>query len=474
MNNLQVVIDAGHGGTDPGAVSSSGVREKDLTLQIAQYMYQKFQEAGIPVTLIRPSDETLSPTERVQRILNAYGNNPNVVVISNHINAAGSGIQGAEGAEVIYALRNNDTLAKNVLQALENSGQVVRKYFQRRLPSDTSKDYYFIHRNTGRTEPIIVEYGFIDNPTDLAKIQNNYKNYVDAVVNAVITTKRGGTVTPSVPGSTSGNTYTVKSGDSLWSIANKYNTTVNELKSLNNLTSDNLSIGQVLKISGSSTNAPAETTENVYTVKAGDSLWSIANKYGTNVNTLKNLNGLSSNTLTIGQTLKVSSTPSTTTPTVPEGNYYTVQKGDSLYSIASKYNTTVDELKKLNKLTTNNLSIGQKLLISSTSAPIQPPISSGTTYTIKPGDTLYNIANKYGVTVDSIKQANDLSNNTLTIGKTLIIPTNSQPTSKTYTVQKGDTLYGIASKNSTTVENIKVLNNLISNNLSIGQKLLIP
>lgn len=219
---------------------------------------------------------------------------------------------------------------------------------------------------------------------------------------------------------------------------------------------------------------PPKGSGEYYTVKAGDTLWTIAKNHGLSVDELKALNNLTNNALTIGQTLKVSSTPSTTTPTVPEGNYYTVQKGDSLYSIASKYNTTVDELKKLNKLTTNNLSIGQKLLISSTSAPIQPPISSGTTYTIKPGDTLYNIANKYGVTVDSIKQANALSNNTLTIGKTLIIPTNSQPTTKTYTVQKGDTLYGIASKNGTTVENIKVLNNLISNNLSIGQKLLIP
>ena len=176
MNNLKVVIDAGHGGTDSGAVSSSGVREKDLTLDIAKYMYNEFRNKGVDATLIRSTDETITPTERVRRILAAYGDNPNVIVISNHINAAGSGIQGAEGAEVIYALRNDDRLARNILQSLGNAGQVMRKFYQRRLPSDTSKDYYFIHRNTGsRTEPVIVEYGFIDNPTDLAKIQNNYK-----------------------------------------------------------------------------------------------------------------------------------------------------------------------------------------------------------------------------------------------------------------------------------------------------------
>ncbi|MBQ9011397.1 MAG: N-acetylmuramoyl-L-alanine amidase [Bacilli bacterium] len=88
MNNLRVVVDAGHGGEDAGAVNGS-VREKDLTLLIAREMYEEFQRRGIPVTLIRSVDETITPTERVNRILDAYGNNSNVVVISNHINAGG-------------------------------------------------------------------------------------------------------------------------------------------------------------------------------------------------------------------------------------------------------------------------------------------------------------------------------------------------------------------------------------------------
>lgn len=177
-------------------------------------MYNKFRSRGVDTTLIRNTDETITPTERVNRILSAYGDNPNVIVISNHINAAGSDIQGAEGAEVIYALRNNDTLARNILQSLGNAGQKMRKFYQRRLPSDPSKDYYFIHRNTGsRTQPVIVEYGFIDNPTDLAKLQNNYQEYVDAVVDAVITTANGGTVSSLPLGD---NYYVVKSGDTLF------------------------------------------------------------------------------------------------------------------------------------------------------------------------------------------------------------------------------------------------------------------
>lgn len=251
----------GHGGTDGGA-SGGNINEKDLTLQIAQYMYEQFKNKGVDVKLIRNTDETITPTERVNRILNAYGDKSNVVVISNHINS-GSGT--AEGAEVIYALRNNSTLADNILTALENAGQSVRKVYQRRLPSDTSKDYYFIHRNTGTTEPIIIEYGFIDNAEDLARIQSNYKKYVDAVVNAVIATKTGTIITPSV----GEKTYVVNKGDTLYKIAAQYGTTITELKKLNNFTSNTLSIGQVLKIPSVS----ETTTSNTYTVKSGDTLF---------------------------------------------------------------------------------------------------------------------------------------------------------------------------------------------------------
>ncbi len=128
--------------------------------------------------------------------------------------------------------------------------------------------------------------------------------------------------------------------------------TVNELKNLNNLTTNNLQIGQILKIKEN------ETDTNTYTVKSGDSLWSIANKYNTTANELKKLNNLTTNTLQIGQTIKV--------PQIAQiQKTYTVQMGDSLWSIARKNNTTVNELKSLNNLTTNTLQIGQTLKIPS-------------------------------------------------------------------------------------------------------------
>ena len=89
MNNYRIVIDPGHGGEDPGA-SGNGIIEKNLTLEISRYMYDRFKELGIPVYITRTTDETISPTERVNRILNAFGNNKNVIVVSNHINAGGA------------------------------------------------------------------------------------------------------------------------------------------------------------------------------------------------------------------------------------------------------------------------------------------------------------------------------------------------------------------------------------------------
>lgn len=92
MNNTNkltgVVIDAGHGGSDSGAVGEN-TYEKDYNLLISQYMYNRLKELGIPVYITRDSDETITPANRTKEILEAFGNDPNVVVISNHLNAGG-------------------------------------------------------------------------------------------------------------------------------------------------------------------------------------------------------------------------------------------------------------------------------------------------------------------------------------------------------------------------------------------------
>ena len=87
-NDYWVKARPSHGGIDGGAVGNNQA-EKDYTLKISKYMYDRFRELGIPVTLTRDTDITLSPSDRVDRILDAYGDNPNVIVVSNHLNAGG-------------------------------------------------------------------------------------------------------------------------------------------------------------------------------------------------------------------------------------------------------------------------------------------------------------------------------------------------------------------------------------------------
>lgn len=459
MNNNEdravrkVIIDPGHGGTDSGATGNN-LLEKDYNLLISKYMYDRFKELGIPVAITRDSDTTLSPTDRVNTILNKFGNSSDVILISNHVNSGGG-----EGAEVIYALRNRDTLARRILENIGAAGQETRKYYQRRLPSDTSKDYYFIHRNTGNLEPLIVEYGFIDNTKDVEFLKENYKELAEAVISAVAN-YIGVPYTP--PEGITTNTYVVQKGDSLYSIANKLGTTVSELKKENNLTTNTLQIGEVLRIP---TKEIYEGEENVYIVQKGDTLYSIAAANNTTVDELKRANNLTSNILSTGQLLKIPSA------LLPESTYI-VKKGDSLYSIANKYNTTIDELKRINNLTSNILSIGQVLKLPSDKVSDVEKEENTISYTVQKGDSLYSIARKYSTTIDKIKDLNNLTTNLLSIGQVLLIPTDTN-LETTYTVQKGDSLYSIAKKYDTTVDRLKQLNNLKSNLLSIGQILIV-
>lgn len=393
-----VVLDSGHGGNDQGS-SGNGIIEKDLTLKISQYMYDRFKTLGVPVKMTRTDDVDLEPNDRPGVVLDKFGNGKDVVVISNHINAGGG-----EGAEVIYALRNSDKLASSILNELEKSGQVVRKYYQRRLPSDSSKDYYYIIRNTPNNETLIVEYGFLDNVADAKRLKNNYKKYAEAVVRAV--TLYGGYKYVPVSGS---NYYVVKKGDSLWSIARANGLTVNELKSLNNLSSNILHVGDTLLIS-SADSTDDDGNDNYYVVKSGDTLWSIARKYNLSVNELKALNNLSSNVLSLGQRLIVGKGSS---------NDYVVSAWDTLWAIARKFNVSVDDIKSLNNLSSNNLSIGMTLKI--------PPYSNKqneetNVYVVKSGDSLWSIARMFNSTVDKIKSLNGLKSNVLSIGQRLVVP----------------------------------------------------
>jgi LysM repeat protein len=123
----------------------------------------------------------------------------------------------------------------------------------------------------------------------------------------------------------------------------------------------------------------------------------------------------------------------------------------------------------MNNLTDNNLSVGQKLLVSGTGDFVDG--ADYDTYIVKSGDNLYAIARRYGITVDKLKDINNLSSNLLNIGQKLLVPKNDN---KKYVVKAGDSLYKIAGENNTTVTDLINLNDLSTTNLSIGQVLYLP
>ena len=257
-----------------------------------------------------------------------------------------------------------------------------------------NNDYYFMQRNTAPLESITIEYGFLDsNKDDVSQLKSYWQVYAEAAVQGILNYINKEDIEEGI--------YIVKKGDSLYSIANKYNTTVDELKNINGLISNELSVGQRLKIPVIDNN----TNTNYYIVKKGDSLYSIANKYNISVNELKSINNLTNDNLYIGQ--KLSLVPTNTM----DDNIYIVKLGDTLYSIAKRYNVSVNDLKNANKIDNNIISVGQQLVIPNNS----------NYYTVRKGDTLYSIANKFNTTVNDIKEANKLLDNIISIGQILKI-----------------------------------------------------
>lgn len=247
-------------------------------------------------------------------------------------------------------------------------------------------------------------------------------------------------------------TYKVRSGDTLSRIAQKSQLTVAELKRLNNLSSDNLKLGQVLTVSKASAAtkaakggassakapAPAASTAVTHKVKQGDTLSGIAQKAKISVAEIKRLNNLSGNNLKLGQVLVVSKSSGTAkaaSGTATSGKApvataaatatHKVKQGDTLSGIAQKAKISVAELKRLNNLSSNNLKLGQVLVVSSKAAA--PTEKSATvkmqtlTHKVKKGDTLYEIAKKTKTSVVELKRLNNLPGNNLKLGQVLVV-----------------------------------------------------
>lgn len=299
-----------------------------------------------------------------------------------------------------------------------------------------------------------------------------------------------------------GNSYMVQSGDTLFSIAMRYNTTPELLMAFNGLFSPTIYIGQLLTVPSAPTGAaPAPTgaapapaaSSGTVVVQEGDTLFSLATRHGMTVAKLKALNGLTTDYIYIGQVLKVSGNAAPPAPVPPaSSDTIVVQEGDTLFSIATRHGMTVANLKALNGLSTDYIDIGQVLKLSGNAAPAAaapPPMPAASrTYIVQPNDTLYSIAVRHGSSVFALKKINGLVDDHIYVGQVLNLSGNTTapavPTpapapvvpapapssaSGTYVVQPGDTLFRIALGHNTTVAALKALNGLTSDHIYAGQ-----
>jgi N-acetylmuramoyl-L-alanine amidase len=169
----------------------------------------------------------------------------------------------------------------------------------------------------------------------------------------------------------------------------------------------------VLSLALTSQQVLANTT---HTVRPGDSLYKISQQYGVTISSIKSANGLKSDNIYPGQVLVIK--PANSSP----GNSYTVRPGDSLYIIAQRHGVSVAQLKSANGLTSDYIYPGQKLSIPTSGT--KAPQGGQSTYVVKNGDTLYKIAQAHGISVQSLKAANNLKSDTIYVGQALTIPNN--------------------------------------------------
>lgn len=320
--------------------------------------------------------------------------------------------------------------------------------------------------------------------------------------------------------------HKVKRGETLSIIARRYGVSVSTLKKWNGLRSSRLKTGQRLRINTYQRVAKKEEPETVqeelaenkveqpvekpnttvqqsvdvdtkyHTVRRGETLGLIAERYGVTVSRLKDWNDLRSNKIFVGQRLKVVSMVDKGEIEV-EGDAdvqenattHKVRRGESLFSIAEDYGVTIDNLKEWNNLSGSSIDAGQTLIVNASAAKALKKSSGSsekkaatTKHKVRRGETLGAIASRYGVTVDNLKDWNNLSSSRIDVGQTLIVKgsksTSSLRSSKssytTHTVRNGETLGGIAERYGTTASAIRKANGIKGSMIRKGQKLKIP
>ncbi len=241
--------------------------------------------------------------------------------------------------------------------------------------------------------------------------------------------------------------HKVRRGENLTLIARKYDVKVQELRDWNSLRSDELAIGQRLRI--------PQRDQEWYVVQRGDNLTAIARRHDLSVALLKQINNLRGNTIQPGQRLKLRPTPL-------DEAVHVVRSGESLSEIAQRYGLTTKKLKEINGLTSDVIASGRKLRLKQVAS---------TVHIVERGDALWEIARSYGMTVAEIKQLNGLTSDRIYQGQELKLTGTVTTVRATYKVRKGDSLSEIARLHQMSLRELRQLNRLNGSVIHPGQVL---
>lgn len=249
----------------------------------------------------------------------------------------------------------------------------------------------------------------------------------------------------------------VRRGDTLSEIAVAHDISLTDLRSLNNLRNDRIRIGQTLQVSrpGADESDTNQEPPATYTVRPGDNLSRIGERFDVGLVLLRRLNGLTGDRIHPGQTLRL-------LPAPEEVGTHVVQRGETLSDIAARHRLDLGELRRLNGIESDLIRPGQKLHLRSTPS---------TVHVVQRGDALWEIARAYDMKVSDLKALNDLSGNRIYPGQELRLSLDSAGRLASYTVARGDNLSEIAQLHQMSVAELLELNNLSRTVIHPGQKL---
>jgi N-acetylmuramoyl-L-alanine amidase len=473
-HKMVIAIDAGHGGEDPGALGHRGTKEKNVTLSIAKKLKRLVDDdPALNSFMVRTSDyyvklhkrRSLARQNQADMFISFHAdafkrrsaNGFSVFALSQRgaTSAMARALAKKENASDLIGgvslAGKDDVLAKvlvdlsmtNTISESVNFGGRVLKELGKlgRLHSKRVEQAGFAVLKSPDIPSVLIETGFITNDSEERKLRT--ESYQWDIAEAVYR-----------------------------SIKAYYNQTPHFANSTYRSPS--------LSNSGSSTSRTV-TKNKYHKVKSGESLSVLAQRYGTSMSKIKRWNRLEKNTLYIGQRLKVGETRvvSNVVSAASDRNgksaTHIVKKGESLSLISAKYNVKISAIKRANNLAKSSVFIGQKLTIPGASQSTLKTAPSS--HRVVSGDTLSEIARRYGTTMSELQALNKLKSRNVYVGQRLKLPgsgsssQNTKPVISYHKVVRGDTLSGIANRYGMSMSNIVALNNLKSRNVYVGQKL---